>query len=50
MIELRRKALFKATSCVILASLFAGYATCAAKDRPNILFIAVDDLRPELGC
>lgn len=23
---------------------------CHAADRPNILFIAVDDLRPELGC
>ncbi|MCX6917241.1 MAG: sulfatase-like hydrolase/transferase, partial [Verrucomicrobia bacterium] len=21
-----------------------------AADRPNVLFIAVDDLRPELGC
>jgi iduronate 2-sulfatase len=21
-----------------------------AEDRPNILFIAIDDLRPELGC
>ncbi|MFN3190534.1 MAG: sulfatase [Aureliella sp.] len=25
-------------------------ATCVAADRPNILFIAVDDLRPELAC
>ena len=24
--------------------------TYAAEDRPNVLFIAVDDLRPELGC
>lgn len=23
---------------------------CQAADRPNVLFIAVDDLRPELGC
>ncbi|HCO97036.1 MAG TPA: hypothetical protein DIU00_24370, partial [Phycisphaerales bacterium] len=27
------------------ASLFAG-----RKNRPNVLFIAVDDLRPQLGC
>ena len=44
------KAYFKPTLCVILVSLFASHATCAPKDRPNILFIAVDDLRPELGC
>lgn len=25
-------------------------ATAAAGQRPNILFIAIDDLRPELGC
>ncbi len=24
--------------------------TCAAAQRPNVLFIAIDDLRPELGC
>ncbi|MEM1444321.1 MAG: sulfatase-like hydrolase/transferase, partial [Verrucomicrobiota bacterium] len=31
---------------VCLAALFTANAT----DRPNVLFIAVDDLRPELGC
>ncbi|MGB7325874.1 MAG: sulfatase [Rubripirellula sp.] len=34
--------------------LFILFCTCAgaahAADRPNVLFIAVDDLRPELGC
>jgi iduronate 2-sulfatase len=25
-------------------------ATAAGAGRPNILFIAIDDLRPELGC
>ena len=25
-------------------------ATATAAERPNILFIAIDDLRPELGC
>jgi iduronate 2-sulfatase len=24
--------------------------TCLAADKPNVLFIAIDDLRPELGC
>ncbi|MCO6457416.1 MAG: sulfatase [Pirellulaceae bacterium] len=28
----------------------AGGLTGAAAERPNVLFIAVDDLRPELGC
>ena len=31
-------------------SLLCGAALAHAADRPNILFIAVDDLRPELGC
>ncbi|QDV86026.1 Arylsulfatase [Stieleria magnilauensis] len=25
-------------------------STCRAADKPNVLFIAIDDLRPELGC
>lgn len=29
---------------------FSGWTSLVATDRPNILFIAVDDLRPELGC
>lgn len=34
----------------ILAVCFAAAATTFAADRPNVLFIAVDDLRPWLGC
>lgn len=34
--------------CIALALRCA--ANLVAADRPNILFIAVDDLRPELGC
>jgi iduronate 2-sulfatase len=37
--------MFKA---LITCTAFA--ALCGAADRPNVLFIAVDDLRPELGC
>ena len=33
----------------ILASFFV-VAPAAFAARPNVLFIAVDDLRPELGC
>jgi hypothetical protein len=34
-----------------LVSVFAGLVGGAAPSaRPNVLFIAVDDLRPELGC
>ena len=32
-----------------LAALVTG-GTVGAADRPNVLFIAIDDLRPELGC
>jgi iduronate 2-sulfatase len=33
-------------SGILLASTIAGFA----EKRPKVLFIAVDDLRPELGC
>ena len=33
-----------------LAVLWIGVSAVSAVDRPNILFIAIDDLRPELGC
>ncbi len=40
-----------AFSNYLLLALFASVATSAASDpKPNILFIAVDDLRNELGC
>jgi len=35
-------------SCILLAGCFTGFVQ--AENRPNILFIAIDDLRPELGC
>ncbi len=44
----RRQFLGTAGAC-LLAALPAGNAA-DAKIRPNVLFIAVDDLRPELGC
>ena len=34
----------------LLASMLACPPVFAAEQKPNILFIAVDDLRPELGC
>lgn len=34
----------------ILLSLGMVFAATAAAPRPNILFVAIDDLRPELGC
>lgn len=34
--------------CAVLCSILAGLSHAA--DHPNILFIAIDDLRPELGC
>jgi iduronate 2-sulfatase len=35
---------------LLCVSLFLTWTSLQAADRPNILFIAVDDLRPELGC
>ena len=34
----------------IVALLFVPVAGLVAADKPNVLFIAIDDLRPELGC
>lgn len=34
---------------VLAAAAWAG-TPCEATERPNVLFIAVDDLRPEMGC
>ena len=39
----------KVLSC-LLVILFLGQAGVSAKDKKNILFIAVDDLKPNLGC
>ncbi len=36
--------------CLLLAPALATQAEDAKTSRPNVLFIAVDDLRPELGC
>ena len=35
---------------LVLAALSGAMPTFAKKSKPNVLFIAVDDLRPELGC
>ena len=35
---------------VITALLLAGHCIYAAEARPNVLFIASDDMRPQLGC
>lgn len=35
---------------VFTAGLLTGCADPAAAPKPNVLFIAIDDLRPELGC
>lgn len=39
----------KTTALILFSVLVLAVAACADK-RPNVLFIAVDDLRPELGC
>ena len=39
------------SKALIVSVAFLTVATmCRAADKPNVLFIAVDDLRPELGC
>ena len=38
------------TSFLTFAALLISLTSLCAADKPNVLFIAVDDLRPELGC
>ena len=38
------------TNLICVASLLVATGNLLAADKPNVLFIAVDDLRPELGC
>ena len=40
------KAIIRAMLIVVVLSAGIGYAA----EKPNVLFIAIDDLRPELGC
>ena len=38
------------TSLALLVTVAANVAAADATQKPNVLFIVVDDLRPELGC
>ena len=42
--------LFRLSCCVLMVLLGFSSLLTAAEERLNVLFIAVDDLRPELGC
>ncbi len=46
------KAAIRLIACAaLICASFATWATLAiATERPNVLFVCVDDLRPELGC
>ncbi|HEX6987307.1 MAG TPA: sulfatase-like hydrolase/transferase, partial [Planctomycetaceae bacterium] len=35
---------------IVAASLLLVGSVLPAADRPNVLFVAVDDMRPDLGC
>ncbi len=35
---------------IVALLVFSSFAVACGADRPNVLFIAVDDLRPEMGC
>lgn len=37
-------------SVLVVLALLCSLSVARAADRPNVLFIAVDDLRPEMGC
>ncbi len=45
-----RREFIKLTAAAGVAGLFTGCRFSKPEERPNILFVIVDDLRPELGC
>lgn len=45
-----RREFLRITAAGSSACILAGYRFLAPEERPNILFVIVDDLRPELGC
>jgi arylsulfatase A-like enzyme len=45
-----RESAFHAKALGVLFMLYCVSAVIHAADRPNVLFISIDDLRPELGC
>lgn len=48
--KFNRRDFIKVTSAGVFATMLVGCETLSPKEKPNILFISVDDLRPELGC
>ena len=49
-LRFNRRDFIKVTSAGMFATMLAGCETLSPTEKPNILFISVDDLRPELGC
>ncbi|MFC2082357.1 sulfatase-like hydrolase/transferase, partial [Bacteroidota bacterium] len=48
--KFNRRDFIKITSAGVAATMLAQCRTFPSEKKPNILFVAVDDLRPELGC
>jgi arylsulfatase A-like enzyme len=51
--RINRRSFLRITGSAAMAGLFSGCRSLknvSQANRPNVLFIAVDDLRPELGC
>lgn len=45
-----RREFIKLTAAAGIASIFPGCTPSSPEKHPNVLFVTVDDLRPELGC
>jgi len=48
--KMNRRQFIEVTTSAVVAGIFSNCDFPTTNKRPNILFIAVDDLRPELGC
>jgi arylsulfatase A-like enzyme len=48
--HLNRRQFLRIAGAGTVAALLSGCGPLKKKKRPNVLFVAVDDLRPELGC
>ena len=49
-VNFNRRDFIKATAAGVVLSMLPGCSLSSGSDRPNVLFISIDDLRPDLGC
>ena len=49
-VNYKRREFIKLTAAGVIACMLPGCTLSSNDERPNVLFISIDDLRPDLGC